>query len=63
MTGKEMHNVIPTLYSKIMAEAYRAHTGLRTINFNPMVGPSQQRYPGIWPSGDAGGGYEHFKGN
>lgn len=62
LTGKEMHNIIPTLYSKIMSEAYRTQTGLRALNFNPMVGPSQQRYPGIWPSGDAGGGYDHFKG-
>lgn len=62
LTGKEMHNIIPTLYSKVMYEAYKAHTGQRTLNFSPMVGPSQQRYPGIWPSGDAGGGYEHFKG-
>lgn len=62
LTGKEMHNIIPTLYSKTMYEGYKGHTGKRTINFNPMVGPSQQRYPGIWPSGDAGGGYEHFKG-
>jgi alpha-glucosidase (family GH31 glycosyl hydrolase) len=62
LSGKEMHNVIPTLYSQMMYEAYRAHTGLRAMNFNPMVGPSQQRYPGIWPSGDAGGGHEHFKG-
>jgi alpha-glucosidase len=62
LTGKEMHNIIPTLYSKVMSEACREQTGLRTINFNPMVGPSQQRYPGVWPSGDAGGGYDHFKG-
>ena len=62
LTGEEMHNVIPTLYSQVMYETHKAHTGRRTINFNPMVGPSQQRYPGIWPSGDAGGGYEHFKG-
>jgi alpha-glucosidase len=62
LTGKEMHNVIPTLYSQIMEETFRTHTGLRTINFNPMVGPSQQRYPGIWPSGDAGGGSQHLTG-
>ncbi|MCL5098625.1 MAG: DUF5110 domain-containing protein [Candidatus Omnitrophica bacterium] len=62
LTGKEMHNIIPTLYSQAMFEAYKEHTGRRTLNYNPMVGPSQQRYPGIWPSGDAGGGYQHFKG-
>jgi len=62
LTGKEMHNIIPTLYSKIIYEGYKKHTGKRYVNFSPMVGPSQQQYPGIWPSGDSGGGYEMFVG-
>lgn len=62
LTGKEMHNIIPVLYSKIMYEAYREHTGRRAMNFSPHVGPSQQRYAGIWPSGDRHGGFETFKG-
>jgi alpha-glucosidase (family GH31 glycosyl hydrolase) len=62
LTGKEMHNIIPTLYSKIMYEGYKEHTGKRYVNFNPAVGPAQQQYPGIWPSGDSGGGYQMFVG-
>ncbi len=62
LSGKEMHNIIPTLYSRLMAEASRRFTGRRGLNFNPMVGPSQQRFPGIWPSGDGGGGHNMFVG-
>ena len=57
-----MHNIIPTLYSKTMFEGYKAHTGRRAMNFSPHAGPSGQRYPGIWPSGDAGGGHAMFVG-
>ena len=62
LTGREMHNIIPTLYSKIMYEGYKEYTGQRAMNFTPHAGPSGQRYPGIWPSGDAGGGFEMFIG-
>jgi alpha-glucosidase (family GH31 glycosyl hydrolase) len=62
LTGRELHNIIPTLYSKIMFEAKRAQTGRRALNFSPHAGPSGQRYPGIWPSGDGGGGSGMFVG-
>ncbi len=62
LTGREMHNIIPTLYSKIMYQGFREHTGQRAMNFCPMVGPAQQQYPGIWPSGDSGGGYKMLVG-
>ena len=62
LTGREMHNIIPTLYSQIMFQGYTQHTGRRAMNFSPHAGPSGQRFPGIWPSGDAGGGQGMFIG-
>ena len=32
------------------------------LNFTPHAGPSGQRFPGVWPSGDGGGGWNMFLG-